>query len=276
MTQVLSLISSKGGVGKSTTAINLSSALVDMGLRVLLVDLDPQQSTSKFYEYPNPVTKGLLEFITHSDTDAISKTHINNLDVVVNNDPNEKLNDWMNEEFSGSFALRKVLAKLPPIYDVIVIDTQGKDGRGQLQELALIASDIMLCPTTPDAISSSELIKSIKIYDSVVNGLIDMGVHSANPSLKILINRWDHTTETKLMTQAIRSNFGNIAKHISVLQTFIPHRDVYKKSIRLKTPAHHLENKRTESKREAIDVMESLVHEILPHFSDLTITVKGD
>ena len=43
----LSLVSSKGGVGKSTWAINGACAFADMGLRVLCVDLDPQQSLSK-------------------------------------------------------------------------------------------------------------------------------------------------------------------------------------------------------------------------------------
>lgn len=61
----LSLVSSKGGVGKSTWAINGACAFADMGLRVLCVDLDPQQSLSKFFCPPQDIRNGsgLYEFL---------------------------------------------------------------------------------------------------------------------------------------------------------------------------------------------------------------------
>ncbi len=275
MAQVLSLISPKGGVGKSTFVINFSAALADMGLRVLVIDLDSQQSITKFFKYPEPPTGGLLEFIAEKDISVIAKTHIKNLDCVVNNDPKEELNNWMSEQFAGNFALKSVLTKVKPLYDIIIIDTQGKDGRGQLQEMALIAADTMITPTTPDVMSSQEIHRAIKIYDNLFNGLEVMGVASQPPTLKILINRADYTGETRKVTAAIRSGFGDIARHITVLKTMIPSRVVYRNCISKKIPAHRLENKSTPSGREAIDIMESLVHEILPHYQDLTL-VPGD
>lgn len=56
--QKLSLVSSKGGVGKSTWAINGACALADMGLNVLCIDLDPQQSLSKFFCTPDELRQG--------------------------------------------------------------------------------------------------------------------------------------------------------------------------------------------------------------------------
>ncbi|MBS9780912.1 MAG: ParA family protein [Gammaproteobacteria bacterium] len=274
MAQILSLISSKGGVGKSTFVINFSSALADMGLRVLVVDLDSQQSLSKFFKYATTPTKGLLEFIIKKDTTTPVETHIPNLHCIVNNDPLETLNKWMDEEFSGCFALNKVLKRLQDNYDIIIIDTQGKDGRGQLQEMALVASDIVITPTTPDVMSSQELPKAIRIYDHVVKGLEDIGVSSQPPTLKILINRLDNTIETKTVTAEIRKNFSNIAKHITVLKTAIPSRVVYRKCISHQIPAHHIEKKSIEGGQEAVDILESLVHEILPHYEDLSLSAE--
>lgn len=272
MAQILSLISSKGGVGKSTFTINFSAALADMGLKVLVIDLDSQQSLTKFFNYPSQPTGGLLEFVINSDSDVIAQTHIDNLDIVVNNDLTEELNRWMNEQFASNFSLRKVLAKVKKEYDIIIIDTQGKDGRGQLQEMALVASDIVITPTTPDVMSSQELPRSIKIYDQVVIGLQDMlGETNQPPQLKIIINQEDNTTETKLVTATIRKQFGEIARHITVLKTTIPSRVVYKKCISQQQPAHRIEDKATESGRDAITVFEQLVHEILPHYSDLSL-----
>lgn len=276
MAQVLSLISPKGGVGKSTTAINLSAALADMGLRVLVIDLDPQQSITKFFKYPEPPTAGLQEFIVQKDVSVIVKTHIKNLDCVVNNDPKEKLNQWMTEKFAGNYALKTVLKRVREKYDIIIIDTQGKDGRGQLQEMALIAADVVVTPTTPDVMSSQEIHRAIKIFNEFFDGLEEMEVSTKTPTLKILINREDHTAETKKVTTAIRNGFGNIARHITVLKTMIPSRVVYRNCISEKIPAHRLERKRTENGREAIEIMESLIHEILPHYQDLTLTAEVD
>lgn len=276
MAQVLSLISPKGGVGKSTTAINLSAALADMGLRVLVIDLDPQQSITKFFKYPEHPTAGLQEFIVQKDVSVIVKTHIKNLDCVVNNDPKEKLNQWMTEKFAGNYALKTVLKRVREKYDIIIIDTQGKDGRGQLQEMALIAADVVVTPTTPDVMSSQEIHRAIKIFNEFFDGLEEMEVSTKTPTLKILINREDHTAETKKVTTAIRNGFGNIARHITVLKTMIPSRVVYRNCISEKIPAHRLERKRTENGREAIEIMESLIHEILPHYQDLTLTAEVD
>lgn len=276
MAQVLSLISPKGGVGKSTTAINLSAALADMGLRVLVIDLDPQQSITKFFKYPEHPTAGLQEFIVQKDVSVIVKTHIKNLDCVINNDPKEKLNQWMTEKFAGNYALKTVLKRVREKYDIIIIDTQGKDGRGQLQEMALIAADVVVTPTTPDVMSSQEIHRAIKIFNEFFDGLEEMEVSTKTPTLKILINREDHTAETKKVTTAIRNGFGNIARHITVLKTMIPSRVVYRNCISEKIPAHRLERKRTENGREAIEIMESLIHEILPHYQDLTLTAEVD
>ncbi|SUO96830.1 ParA family protein [Suttonella ornithocola] len=269
--QTLALVSSKGGVGKSTVAINMACALGSLGLSVLCIDLDSQQSLSKFFDYPTAPTKGLLEFLIQGDLSAISQTHIKNVSVVVNNDDGERLNEWMSETFSGLFRLKKLLISIRDQYDVIIIDTQGKDGRGQLQEMALIAADTVVVPTTPDVMSSQELPRSIAIYTHVMNGLSEMGIgNDQPPPLRVLINREDHTVETRNVTAAIRQEFSKIARHITVLKTSIPQKVVWKQCISLQRPVHELEIDRS-NPRSALSVMESLIHELLPHFADLQL-----
>ena len=225
----LSLVSSKGGVGKSTWAINGACAFADMGLRVLCVDLDPQQSLSKFFCKPQDIGSGsgLYEFLTLGDLSAIRPTHFSGVSVIVNNDESERLNLWLAEQFSAAFTLKNMLARVRDRYDIIIIDTQGKDGRGQLQELALVASDIVIVPTTPDLISAQELPRVIQIYSNVVKGLEAMGVGNEQPpQLRILINREDHTTETRNAIASIRKNFGAIARHIAVLRASEPPQEI--------------------------------------------------
>lgn len=272
--QTFALVSSKGGVGKSTIAINFASALASMGQQVLCIDLDSQQSLTKFFNYPKLPDAGLLEFLIHQDTSAITPTHIPGVSTVVNNDDGEKLNEWMSEIFSGSFQLKKRLTSLRNAYDAIIIDTQGKDGRGQLQEMALIAADTVIVPTTPDIMSSQELPRAIKIYNQVMAGLADMGIgHDQPPPLRVLINREDHTTETRNVTAAIRQEFSTIARHINVLRTTIPQRVVWKNCISRQRPAHVLEPRRDDLSG-ALIVMESLIHELMPHIADLKVNTQ--
>ena len=240
----LSLVSSKGGVGKSTWAINGACAFADMGLRVLCVDLDPQQSLSKFFCKPQDIGSGsgLYEFLTLGDLSAIRPTHFSGVSVIVNNDESERLNLWLAEQFSAAFTLKNMLARVRDRYDIIIIDTQGKDGRGQLQELALVASDIVIVPTTPDLISAQELPRVIQIY----------------------------TTETRNAIASIRKNFGAIARHIAVLRATIPHRVVWRQCISERRPAHRIEYGRDDA-RNALPVMEAVIHELLPHYGDLTL-----
>lgn len=269
----LSLVSSKGGVGKSTWAINGACTFADMGLRVLCVDLDPQQSLSKFFCKPQDIGSGsgLYEFLTLGDLSAIRPTHFSGVSVIVNNDESERLNLWLAEQFSAAFTLKNMLARVRDRYDIIIIDTQGKDGRGQLQELALVASDIVIVPTTPDLISAQELPRVIQIYSNVVKGLEAMGVGSEQPPvLRILINREDYTTETRNAIASIRKNFGAIARHIAVLRATIPHRVVWRQCISERRPAHRIEYGRDDA-RNALPVMEAVIHELLPHYGDLTL-----
>ena len=88
------VISTKGGVGKTTLTANLGALLADMGLRVLMIDADIQPSLSKFYLLADPKPQaGLTEVMVRGELTAecITPTMYQNLDIVVSDDPEGRL-----------------------------------------------------------------------------------------------------------------------------------------------------------------------------------------
>src|SRR3546814_13598085 len=93
--QVVSIISTKGGVGKTTTAANLGGLAADAGLRVLLLDLDVQPTLSSYYELAHRAPGGIYELLAFNERDLdrlVSRTSIAGLDLVLSNAHRGELN----------------------------------------------------------------------------------------------------------------------------------------------------------------------------------------
>ena len=93
--QVISIISTKGGVGKTTTAANLGGFVADAGLRVLLLDLDVQPTLSSYFALNIRAPGGIYELLASNECNTnrlISHTAIANLDLVLSNDDHGQLN----------------------------------------------------------------------------------------------------------------------------------------------------------------------------------------
>ena len=92
--QVVSIISTKGGVGKTTTAANLGGLVADAGLRVLLIDLDVQPTLSSYFELAHRAVGGIYELLAFNERRPerlISRTVIDGLDLVLSNDDRGEL-----------------------------------------------------------------------------------------------------------------------------------------------------------------------------------------
>ncbi|MCU7816015.1 MAG: ParA family protein [Candidatus Thiodiazotropha sp. (ex Rostrolucina anterorostrata)] len=158
MAKKYGVVSTKGGVGKTSICANLGGILADMGQRVLLVDGDFQQNLSSYYEIKHQASQGLKALITRADpTDCISSTRIDNLDIVLSDDPHQKLLLWFRESSNNVYYLAAALKKLDDDYDYILIDSQG--ARGILQEAIILASDALLSPIIPDVLESREFMR---------------------------------------------------------------------------------------------------------------------
>lgn len=146
-----SVVSTKGGVGKSTTAANLGAFCADAGLKTLLIDLDPvQPSLSSYYELPEVAQGGIYDLLAANITDPariISRTIIPNLDVVISNDQNNQLNNLLLQAPDGRLRLANLMPSLKQGYDLVLIDTQG--ARSALLEMVVLASDLVVSPCSP-------------------------------------------------------------------------------------------------------------------------------
>ena len=115
--QVVSIISTKGGVGKTTTAANLGGFAADAGLRVLLLDLDVQPTLSSYFTLAERAPAGIYEMLAYNEQRAeqlVSRTAIERLDLVLSNDDRGELNTLLLHAPDGRLRLRHLLPTLAP------------------------------------------------------------------------------------------------------------------------------------------------------------------
>ncbi len=125
--RIIAMCNQKGGVGKTTTAINMSAALVEYGRKVLLVDYDPQGALSAGLGIVAHDEITIYELMLDSSIDphtAIKHTAIEGLDVIPANIELSAAEMKLVNEFSREKILARILKKVAPDYDLIIIDCQ--------------------------------------------------------------------------------------------------------------------------------------------------------
>ena len=144
---VLSITNQKGGVGKTTTSINLAAALAQKGFRTLLLDLDPQGNATISFVQPEALERSVFELLTDptvSAADVILKTAEEKLDLIGSRISLAKAEAKMIGEFDSHFRLKDKLSAVREAYDYIIIDTPPT--LGILTVNALVASTHLLVP----------------------------------------------------------------------------------------------------------------------------------
>lgn len=259
------VLGTKGGVGKTTLAANLGALMADLGLRVLLVDADVQPSLSKYFPISSPaVLAGLTEVVVRGEVTetAITPTIYENLDIVVSDDPEGRLPQWLLSRIDRGFRLRQALQS-PAVhgaYDCILIDTQG--AVGPLQDAAALAADILVSPITPEILSAREFRDgTMELLERLEPGSA-MGA-TLGP-MKAVIYRQDRTSDARLVAASIREDFIRLKGRVTVLDTVVPHAKAYKEAATLRLPVHRHERRREGVAPSAWTVMHQLVWELIP------------
>jgi chromosome partitioning protein len=145
--RIISLSNQKGGVGKTTTAINLSAALAEYGRKVLAVDFDPQGALSAglgVRTHDVPTIYDLMLGTVKNPNEVIVHTAFENLDVIPANIDLSAAEVHLINEVARETILARVLARVSDQYDVILIDCQPSIGL--LTVNALTAAHGVLIP----------------------------------------------------------------------------------------------------------------------------------
>ena len=222
MCKIMAIASQKGGVSKTTTVLNLATALALMGEKVLAVDLDPQGSLTICAGVKNPdeltqTTYSLLSAALNEDKLPEPNDYIiscGNIDVIPCNITLSGYEVNRSHEIGSEKALQTVLEPLREMYSVILLDTGPS--LGILTVNAITASDSVLIAVTPQLLSAVGLKLLIKTINKVQKHI--------NPAVTIegvIMTMCDTRTNLyKDVSEIMAKTYG---ESIRIFDTIIPH-----------------------------------------------------
>ena len=214
MSEIISIVNQKGGVGKTTTANNLATALVSAGKKVLVIDSDPQGNvTTSFGMNKSENVISLYQVLVEvADLEmAIQKTPIANLDIIVASISLAAAEIEMASLDNARHRLKEKLALVYPQYDYVIIDCPPS--LGLLTINALVASHSIIIPLQCEFLALeglSHLLQTFKLVKSRLNSeLVING---------IVLTMYDRRNNlTSVIEADVRNCLGDI-----VYQTVIP------------------------------------------------------
>ncbi len=203
--RIIALCNQKGGVGKTTTTINLGAALAEYGRRVLAVDFDPQGALSAGLGVPTHDVATIYDLLLGSvknPAEAIIQTGFRNLDVIPANIDLSAAEVHLVNEVARETILARVLKKVSDQYDVILIDCQPS--LGLLTVNALTAAHGVLIPLECEFFALRGVALLVETIDKVRDRL--------NPAIEldgILATMYDsRTLHSREVLERVVETFG--------------------------------------------------------------------
>ncbi len=214
MTKVISIFNQKGGVGKTTTNVNLCAALALKGKKVLSIDIDPQGNSSSGFGVDKNSLENTIYDILIEDYDinkVIHKTDIENLDLIPANIQLAGAEIELTNTKYREKTLRESINLLDNTYDFIIIDCPPSLGLLSLN--ALTASDTVLIPIQCEYYSLEgvgQLIDTVKLVRKNLNPRLDIE--------GVLLNMFDGRTNLSIqVVEEVKKYFKD-----KVYRTVIP------------------------------------------------------
>ncbi|CAN1502544.1 Soj ATPases involved in chromosome partitioning [Microbacteriaceae bacterium] len=203
--RIIAMCNQKGGVGKTTTAINLASALAGYGRKVLVVDFDPQGALSAGLGVVAHDIKTIYDLMVEKDLnveEVIVKTSVKNLDVIPANIDLSAAEVQLVNEVAREQILARILRPILGNYDVIIIDCQPS--LGLLTVNALTAAHGVLIPLNCEFFALRGVALLIETIEKVRDRL--------NPAIKldgILATMYDpRTLHAREVVERLYEAFG--------------------------------------------------------------------
>jgi len=204
--RIIAMCNQKGGVGKTTTAINLASALAGYGRKVLVVDFDPQGALSAGLGVVAHDIKTIYDLMIEKDLnveEVIVKTSVKNLDVIPANIDLSAAEVQLVNEVAREQILARILRPILGNYDVIIIDCQPS--LGLLTVNALTAAHGVLIPLNCEFFALRGVALLIETIEKVRDRL--------NPAIKldgILATMYDpRTLHAREVVERLYEAFGD-------------------------------------------------------------------
>lgn len=204
--RIIAMCNQKGGVGKTTTAINMSAALVEYGRKVLLVDYDPQGALSAGLGIIAHDDLTIYDLMLDSSIDpktAIKHTAIAGLDVIPANIELSAAEMKLVNEFSRENILARILKRVSADYDLIVIDCQPS--LGLLTVNALTAAHGVIIPLASEFFA----LRGVAILEDIVKKVQE----TTNQTLVldgVLATMYDpRTLHSREVLDRLRDHFGD-------------------------------------------------------------------
>lgn len=216
MVEIIAILNQKGGCGKTTTAVNLSTALAINKRKILIVDIDPQgNATTSFGIEKNEIKKSIYTTLTGKNPvlEAIMSTGVENLDIV----PSNIALSGAEIELSGEIGFHSILKeKLKPVkeyYDYIFIDVPPS--LGILTINSLVASDSVIIPIQAEFYALEGIADLIEAM-----GLVRNRLNSPSRIKGILLTLYDSRTRLG------REVYSNVIEYFedkeNIFKTTIP------------------------------------------------------
>ncbi len=213
--KVISIINQKGGIGKTTTAVNLSACLSELGKRVLLIDMDSQANASMGLNIePDGLERTVYDVLVNNElriSDALCPSELARLDVLPAHMDLAGCEVQLARDASRPYRLRNSLQQVNGRYDYIIIDCPPS--LGVLSLNALLASTDMIIPTEAKYYAT----KGLDMLNKMVVAIYKRLGHRIN-LMGVLITMYEPNTPlNRVFYEELHSIFGK-----KIFATLIP------------------------------------------------------